>query len=134
MPAPFLPVIWIVDDDEDDQYLFEIAFKTLDPPVSVRRLNDGEELLPALSQSDVKPSLILLDLNMPYLNGFEVLQQLRANPDYSNLPVVVLTTSNHHEDEVKAMNLGASAFLTKPGSSGKLLMLFGQLVQQWKIS
>lgn len=134
MPIHSSPVIWIVDDDEDDQYLFEIAFKTLKPPVSVRRLNDGEELLPALSQSEIKPSLILLDLNMPYLNGFEVLQQLRAEPAYKSLPVVVLTTSNHREDEAKAMELGANAFLTKPGSSGKLLMLFGQLVEQWKIS
>lgn len=134
MPIPSPPVVWIVDDDDDDQYLFEIAFKTLDPPVSVRRLSDGEELLPALNQSDIKPSLVLLDLNMPYLNGFEVLQQLRADPDYKSLPVVVLTTSNHYEDETKAMKLGANAFLTKPGSSGKLLMLFGQLVQQWKIS
>lgn len=133
MPASSPPIIWIVDDDEDDQYLFEIAFKSLNPPVSVRRLSDGEELLPALDQSDSKPSLILLDLNMPLVNGFEVLQQLRADPDYNKLPVVVLTTSSHHEDEAKAMELGADAFLTKPGSSGKLLMLFNQLVQQWKI-
>lgn len=133
MLASSQPVIWIVDDDEDDQYLFEIAFKTLNPPVSVRRLSDGEELLPTLNQSDSKPSLILLDLNMPLLNGFDVLQQLRANSDYKDLPVVVLTTSSHREDEAKAMALGANAFLTKPGSSGKLLMLFNQLVQQWKI-
>ncbi|RYF70278.1 MAG: response regulator [Cytophagaceae bacterium] len=81
-----------------------------------------------------QPDLLFLDIELQTGTGFEVLQQLRADPAYKSLPVVVLTTSNHREDEAKAMELGANAFLTKPGSSGKLLMLFGQLVQQWKIS
>jgi CheY-like chemotaxis protein len=134
MPDLPPPVVWIVDDDPDDQYLFEITFQSLSPPVNVKLLNNGVELLPALIESDLLPSLILLDLNMPLMDGFEALRRLRANPAYRTLPVVVLTTSTRKEDEVKALNLGANGVLIKSGSTGKLLMLFTQLVQQWKLS
>ena len=134
MPVSLAPVVWIVDDDPDDQYLLELAFTSLNPPVAVKLLNDGEELLPALIQSTYMPSLIVLDLNMPRLNGFEALKLLRAEPDYQHLPVVVLTTSTHANDQEKALQLGANGFVNKPASTGKLLMLFGELVQQWPIS
>ncbi len=128
------PVVWIVDDDPDDQYLFELTFNSLSPPVNVRLLNDGEDLLPALIESETLPSLILLDLNMPRMDGFQALRQLRANPDYKTLPVVVLTTSTRRDEQVKALDLGANGVLTKAGSTGQLLMLFTQLVDQWKLN
>ncbi len=127
------PCVWVVDDDPDDQFLFDLAFRTLTPPVRVNMLNDGEELLVALSQCETLPGLIVLDLNMPRLNGFDALKQLRAIPAYQQLPVVVLTTSTQPEDQVRALQLGANGFLTKPASSGKLLMLFNQLVNQWQL-
>ncbi|GAB3894814.1 response regulator [Spirosoma agri] len=129
-----LPAVWIVDDDEDDQYLFELAFKRLVPPVQIKLLNDGEDLLPNLADSDDLPGLVILDLNMPRLNGFEALKQLRAEPAYQALPVVVLTTSSSYEDRERAVQLGANGFLTKPPSMDILLTLFGQLVQQWQLS
>ncbi len=128
MYIPSSPSVWIVDDDPDDQFLFSLVFTTLTPPVSVSVLQDGEDLLPALGQSETLPSLLILDINMPLLNGFDTLQQLRAVPAYQNLPVIVLTTSTNPQDQVKAMQVGANAFLTKPASSGKLLMLFNKLV------
>ena len=127
------PSVWIVDDDPDDQFLFSLVFKTLTPPVSVSVLNDGEELLPALSQSDTLPSLLVMDINMPLLNGFDTLKQLRSIPIYQHLPVIVLTTSSNPEDQERAMQIGANAFLTKPASSGKLLMLFNKLVHNWQL-
>lgn len=128
MYTPSSPSVWIVDDDPDDQFLFSLVFKTLTPPVSVSVLNDGEELLPALRQCETLPSLLVLDINMPLLNGFDTLQQLRSTPAYQNLPVIVLTTSTNPDDQIKAMQVGADAFLIKPASSGKLLMLFNKLV------
>ncbi|MCK8493985.1 MULTISPECIES: response regulator [Spirosoma] len=128
------PRVWIVDDDTDDQYLFEIAFKRLVPPVEIKLLDDGEELIPALMQTSDLPNLIILDLNMPRLNGFETLKQLRQTPPYQHVPVIVLTTSSHREDQEKAARLGANGFLTKPPSMDLLLVLFGQLVQDWELS
>lgn len=103
MPLPTAPRIWIVDDDEDDQFLFEEAFKQLIPPVAVKLLSDGEELLPALSNSETLPDLILLDLNMPRLNGFEAIKWLRSQRSYQTLPIVVLSTSSSLEDQEKAL-------------------------------
>ncbi|NEU68352.1 response regulator [Spirosoma agri] len=134
MPTVNVPRVWIVDDDQDDQYLFQVAFKRLVPPVDVKLLNDGEELLPALNQCDTLPSLIILDLNMPRLNGFEALKQLRADPVYETVPVVVLSTSSWHGDQERAMRLGANGFLTKPPSMDMLLVLFRELVQDWRLS
>ncbi|GAB4019440.1 response regulator [Spirosoma migulaei] len=128
------PHVWIVDDDTDDQYLFEQAFKTLVPPILIRSLYDGEELLPALEQSDALPDLVILDLNMPRLNGFEALQLLRAEPLFQELPVVVLSTSSVEQDRERALQLGANGFLTKPPTLDRILALFGQLVQDWQLS
>jgi CheY-like chemotaxis protein len=133
MSSPIPPVVWIVDDDDDDKYLFEMAFKQLIPPVSIRLFNDGEEMMPALIQSDSLPSLIILDLNMPRLNGFEALKQLRAEPAYQDVPVVVLTTSSDYSDRDRAKQLGANGFLTKPPTLELTLKLFKQLVQEWKL-
>ncbi|QHV93767.1 response regulator [Spirosoma endbachense] len=134
MPSSVPPVVWIVDDDEDDKYLFEIAFKQLIPPVSIKLFNDGEELLPALIQHDSLPSLIILDLNMPRVNGFEALQQLRAEPAFQKIPVIVLTTSSDYCDRERAKQLGANGFLTKPPTMELTLKLFNQLVQEWKLT
>ncbi|MVM32476.1 response regulator [Spirosoma sp. HMF4905] len=133
MPRTNPPQIWIVDDDEDDQYLFAGAFKSLSPSLRVQLFNDGEDLLPALAQSTRLPDLIILDLNMPRVNGFEALKLLRAEPSYQRLPVIVLTTSDQLEDQTKALALGADGFLTKPPSFDKILILFEQLVQQWQL-
>lgn len=133
MSAGIFPCIWIVDDDPDDQYLFELAFRHLSPPVKVKLLNDGEEVLPALKQSISLPRLIILDLNMPRLNGLEALQQIRQQPVYLSIPVVVLTTSIRKEDKEKALQLGANGFLTKPTSLDAIFSLFRQLVQEWHL-
>jgi CheY-like chemotaxis protein len=127
------PRIWIVDDDEDDQYLFEGAFQQLIPPVRVKLLSDGEELLPALAACETRPDLIILDLNMPRLNGFETLRWLRAQLTYQTLPVVILSTSSHLEDQEKALQLGANGFLTKPPTLDSILSMVGLLVQQWQL-
>ena len=61
-----------------------------------------------------KPDIVFLDLNLPIIDGWECLRKLKAIPRYKTIPVVVYTTSSYKEDEVKALQLGASHFLTKP--------------------
>ncbi|MFD1141224.1 response regulator [Larkinella insperata] len=106
--------IFIVDDDEDDQFLIQHAFLRFLPGCRLELLGNGVELLGKLELVPYLPALILLDVNMPYLGGFETLEQLREHPLYKSLPVVMLTTSNQAEDRQRAFLLGAKDFITKP--------------------
>lgn len=67
------PAVWVVDDDADDQFLLEVAFKTINPPIYIKQLYDGDDLLPNLERADSLPKLVLLDLNMGRKGGFEAL-------------------------------------------------------------
>ncbi|GAB3225812.1 response regulator [Spirosoma arcticum] len=128
------PTVWIVDDDEDDQLLIGSAFLEGEPSVKVLTLNDGDELLPKLSQSDQLPRLILLDVNMTRKNGFDTLSELRQLPDFADLPVVILTTSSDEEDRRRSLALGANHFLTKPLSYEQLKELAQKLSREWELS
>lgn len=123
--------IWVVDDDPDDQLLIKAAFRQLLPPVDIFLLNDGIELLESLPQAAKLPKVILLDLNMPRLNGFETLTKLRESNSYCSLPVVVLTTSTAPGDQQRALRLGANNFLTKPIDYNQLIEVGRQIVEQW---
>ena len=120
--------VWVVDDDPDDQLLMQEAFKNINPSMLVLVLPDGESLLERLVTADVLPRLILLDLNMPRLTGFDVLQQLRKDPQWDLLPIYLLSTSASLNDKQFALRLGAKGFLTKPGSYSELVALLRHLV------
>lgn len=128
------PLVWIVDDDTDDQFLLETAFKRVIPPVRIEHLNDGEDLIPHLEQASELPKLILLDLNMPRKNGFDTLTQLRSMRAYQDLPVVVLTTSTANEDREKSLRLGANDFVSKPSRQDQVVALLQQLVLAWRLN
>lgn len=108
------PCVFIVDDDEDDQFLLQRIFRQYSSECRLNILNNGLELLDALSKSSSLPALVLLDLNMPYLGGFEALAQIRQDPRFDSLPVVILSTSQQPEDQLKARELKANGFMTKP--------------------
>lgn len=123
--------IWLVDDDEDDLMLMQRAFRQVDPALQLRTFCDGNELLSQLQQTPVSPRLILLDLNMVHTGGFDALASLRAEGDYEQLPIVVLTTSSNPADRAKSERLGANGFHTKPDTFADLTLLARQLVGQW---
>ena len=100
--------IIVADDDEDDRALFEMAVKELNTAFELTVLNDGPALLSFLD-SHKKPDIIFLDLNMPKMNGFECLKQLKKSELYKHIPVVVLSTSNREEDIEKCRELGAAS-------------------------
>lgn len=126
--------VWVVDDDEDDQLFIRAAFENGEPSVKVLILNDGAELLPKLRECSKLPRLILLDINMPRKNGFETLKELRAIPDYADLPVVMLTTSSAQHEHERSLALGANQFLTKPLSFDQLRVVAQELNKQWKLA
>lgn len=125
------PAVWIVDDDPDDQLLFGLTWQKVAPQVQLTVLSDGEELLPALKSSTDPPNLVLLDLNMQRMNGFDTLALVRTQNDYQQLPIVVLTTSNDPIDHQQALKLGANDFVTKPATTSAITTLVNQLVSKW---
>ncbi|MCK8490548.1 MULTISPECIES: response regulator [Spirosoma] len=118
--------VFIADDDEDDRYLLQIAFREYCPACQLRFATDGLNLLDALTQTDIHPCLIILDMNMPRLNGLESLSVLRSNPLYQKTPIIILTTSSAAGDRQRAHELGANDFITKPLS----LNLFGPIIHK----
>jgi two-component system response regulator len=115
-------VVLLVEDDPGDQLLTKEAFESLRVPHELRIVSDGKEALDYLYQraayaSDLsapRPDLILLDLNMPRLNGQRVAEQIHADPGLRDIPIVVLTTSRRHEDMLRAYGRGVTSFITKP--------------------
>ena len=123
--------LWIVDDDEDDRFFLVQALTHLFTNISIKELTDGDQILPALGETLHLPSLILLDLNMTRISGFEILAQLRNSPVYQDLPVVVLTTSDSQQDQERCLLLGANDFLTKQASPHALRALLKQKMSSW---
>ncbi|OLY91878.1 Response regulator receiver domain-containing protein [Cnuella takakiae] len=95
------PVILWVDDDADDSQLFREAFESHNTRHQLVQVWDAMEALAYLRQQDqdLKPVLIVLDINMPLMNGKELLSELKGNPVYRGIPVVMVSTSNTAEDQ-----------------------------------
>jgi Response regulators consisting of a CheY-like receiver domain and a winged-helix DNA-binding domain len=136
---PDQPVILLAEDREDDILLIRHAFQKggIDVPLFVVR--DGEETI-AYLKGDGKfsnreeyplPSLLLLDLKMPRMDGFEVLKWIRAQSGLSSLRVVVLTSSERIRDVNIAYNLGANSFLVKPMDFEHVVELTKILKDYW---
>ena len=114
--------ILLAEDDDDDYFLTAQALKQNRLLNEVRRVKDGEELMHYLRhQNDFsnpekapEPSLILLDLNMPKMDGREALREIKSDPKLRHIPVVVLTTSRAEEDVVRSYDLGVNSFIAKP--------------------
>lgn len=117
--------ILVAEDDDDDYYLLEMAFKELDLPHSLNHVRNGAELISYLSAAASKkqelPDLILLDINMPKLNGIEALEQIKNNESYINIPVIMYSTSTCDEQKEQCMGLGARDFITKGSSFDKIV-------------
>lgn len=109
------PLIALIEDNADDEALTMRALKKHGIANDIIVLRDGVEALAFLLAPDqALPQLVLLDLNLPRVNGLEVLQRLRAEPRTALLPVVILTSSNEERDLVSGYRLGANSYVRKP--------------------
>jgi two-component system response regulator len=107
--------ILVVDDSPDDVALMLRALRKNGITNHVDIASDGEEALKYLFGDRAAPlSLVLLDINLPKVNGLDVLRQIRAHETTRRLPIVVLTTSNEERDIVETYDLGANSFVRKP--------------------
>lgn len=112
--------ILIVDDDETDRELFSEAAGTTIPEVLITEAENGEKALDVLRGLEKLPDLIILDLNMPVMDGRETLKLLKNDPELKAIPVCILTTSNAGMDIRKAYGGGANLFQVKPLQFTKL--------------
>ncbi len=120
------PVILVVDDTEDNLDLLEFALKR--KPVEMLRANSGKECL-AIAR-DQQPDVILLDIQMPEMDGFETLKRLRDNPETARIPVIFLTAQRKDPGSIEAgLMMGADEYLTKPIDTDELLVRTKTLVR-----
>lgn len=131
-------VILMADDDKDDQLLTRDALEESRVSNTLMVVDDGVELLDYLrgqgrflGQNNPWPGLILLDLNMPRMDGREALAEIKADPKLRMIPVVILTTSKTEEDMLKGYDLGAASYLTKPVTFEGLVDLMKALGRYW---
>ena len=115
--APHKPTILVVDDTAENLSLLASLLET---DYTVRLANGGSRAL-KIAQGDVVPDLILLDILMPDVDGFEVCRQLKAHPKTANVPVLFLTAKTAIEDEELGFQLGAVDYITKPISPPRVL-------------
>ena len=111
--------VLLVEDDEDDQWLFIEALRLTHPGLEFAVANNGIEAL-SLIKSPLLYDIIFLDLNMPLMDGYECLINLKRDKYYKNVPVVVISTSSNEDDKEKCKTLGAASYYTKPPTFRKL--------------
>lgn len=132
-------VILLAEDDADDRMLVTRVLEKELMVRDVRAVWNGEELMDylkrrgkyAAEESSPRPSLILLDLNMPRKDGREALQEIKDDPDLRQIPVVVLTTSNSDVDVQQSYDAGVNAYITKPARFAEMVDAFKVLYGFW---
>jgi two-component system response regulator len=107
-------LILLVEDNIDDEELTLRALKKSAVPNQVMVARDGAEAVSFLFDKDVQPEVVLLDLNLPKLDGLEVLRRIRSHESTKHLPVVVLTSSKEDKDISRSYQLGANSYVRKP--------------------
>lgn len=131
--------ILVADDDPDDRMLIEDAFVESRLRNDLRFVKDGIELLDYLRHqgpyedpaTSPRPGIILLDLNMPRMDGREALAHIKADPNLKQIPIIVLTTSKAEEDILRTYDTGVNSFITKPVTFEGLVDLVRVLTSYW---
>ncbi len=128
------PVL-LVEDDEIDVMTVKRAVKDLNITNPLHIAGNGEEGLKYLEkhQSEL-PSIILLDINMPRMNGIEFLKQIKSHSDFKRIPVIILTTSKEEQDRYDSFNLSAAGYMLKPVDYTKFVELFRAIEVYWTLS
>jgi two-component system, response regulator len=129
-------MIMLADDDPDDRLLVKEAFEESNLLNPLLTVEDGEQLMNYLNRTHgyedaPRPSMILLDLNMPRKSGFEALSEIKSDPDLRRIPVIILTTSKAEEDIIRSYDLGVNSFIVKPVTFESLVETVKELNKYW---
>lgn len=130
--------ILLIEDNDDDIELTKLAFRENKFANRIKVIKDGEEALNFLLRTDDgemkelgKPVFILLDLNLPKIDGLEILEQIRQDAYIKHIPVIILTTSKQEDDVVKSYDLGANSYVRKPVKFQEFVSVISQLGIYW---
>ena len=133
----FRPIeILLIEDSPSDANLIQISFKQAKIANNLRWVEDGETALDYLLQqgdytNSPRPDLIVLDLNLPGMDGQEVLTSVKSHPTLKRIPVIVLTTSEDEEDILKSYELNANCYITKPIDIQQFMRMVQLLEEFW---
>lgn len=108
--------ILLAEDDEDDQELIRMVFSRVTTDHQFEIVSNGQEVLQTLANHKILPCLIILDLNMPVLNGIQTLEVLNRNPKFEKVPKVILTTSDNDDNKKRSFFFGAVDYFVKPSN------------------
>jgi CheY-like chemotaxis protein len=127
------PVV-IIEDDQDDQYMLEEIFKKLNYVNPIVFFSDGNEALEYLNKTDIIPFLILSDINMPKINGFELRTRVHTNEQLQLkcIPYLFFTTSANKQSVIDAYAMSVQGFFVKPSSFDKLESTIKKIMEYWK--
>ena len=129
-----MPPILLVEDNPMDLDLTLRAFAKRKFSNSIQVARDGEEalaFLPRWAAGEAMPAVILLDINLPKVNGLDVLKQIKLHEQFRRIPVVMLTSSREHSDLKAAYDLGVNSYIEKPVSFSKFIEVAGQIELYW---
>jgi CheY-like chemotaxis protein len=137
---PLLRPILLAEDNSNDVELTLTALHSLNLANEIIVVKDGSEVLDFLHRRNafsarppVAPAVILLDLKMPRVDGLEALRQIRTDPNFGRLPIVILTSSREENDLVKGYSLGANAYVVKPVDFDQFISAVSQLGVFWAL-
>ena len=122
------PLIYVIDDEPSIARLVQINLER--EGYAVQTALDGLEALQALQNNTVQPDLLLLDIMMPYMDGFELLTRLQWDVQFNHIPIVMMTARSRDEDMLLAKHLGANTYLTKPINPVQLLSIVRDVLQK----
>jgi len=131
--------VLLVEDNPDDVTIVKRAMRKSDLKCDLYVASDGEEALDMLArkgdfEDTPRPDLILLDINLPKINGLEVLAKIKQDDQLKRIPVIVLTISEREEDMARAYDSGAASYMTKPVDSKDFERLIQTVQEYWRIA
>lgn len=127
--------IFVIDDDDVDAMAIKRALKQRKLANPMLRARDGMEALAMLRDGDTvpRPCIILLDLNMPRMNGIEFLEHLRKDPELSDTVVFILSTSNHGDDKAAAYHFNVAGYIVKRDVGNGFMQVIDLIDHYWKV-
>ncbi|MCW2118129.1 response regulator [Flavobacterium sp. 7A] len=126
--------ILLIEDDEIEVMKFNRVVSKLKLNHKIIEANNGEEAIEILKTKDIVPDIIVLDLNMPKINGIEFLGILKADEYLKYIPIIILSTSNHQKDLLECYRIGIAGYVIKPLKYEDYVERITKLVEYWSLN
>ena len=126
--------ILLIEDDQIEVMKFNRTISKLDLKHKVIEAKNGEEALEILSIKDKRPDIILLDLNMPKMNGIEFLTILKKDEELKYIPTIILSTSSNHKDLLECYKIGIAGYMIKPLKYEEYMKSIEKVLSYWSVN